>query len=84
LRNTSCDLSDWDSNSLSLQTQSADTIISATFSVYSRYGRDSERRCNRYSAGADSTNQPTPYYSLNSVADRPSAAQTLISEDGKN
>ena len=77
-------MSDWDSNSLSISAQSADTIISATFNIYSRFGRDVERRCNRYSSTDSNNNKPQPYYSLNSVLDRPNVASTLISEDGKN
>lgn len=53
IKNTTCDLSDWESSSLSLLPLSSDTISASTFSIYSRYGGyvtadDGGRRCNTY------------------------------------
>lgn len=41
--NVTCDLSDWDAASLSLQPSSTDTVATPGFSVYSRYGREPNR-----------------------------------------
>ncbi|XP_046459374.1 uncharacterized protein LOC124205873 isoform X2 [Daphnia pulex] len=71
LRNTTCDLSDWEAASLSFQSYSTDTIVAPSFNVYSRYGRypnepqDQQRGCNQHlNADADPAfhGDITPYH----------------------
>ncbi|XP_045028889.1 uncharacterized protein LOC116921299 isoform X2 [Daphnia magna] len=78
LKNTTCDLSDWEAASLSVQPYATDTIVAPTFNVYSRYGRypneaHDERRCNSFDDPAH--HDTTPYY-------RPASTQIeTLSED---
>uniref|UniRef100_A0A0P5D8R1 PAN/APPLE domain-containing protein n=1 Tax=Daphnia magna TaxID=35525 RepID=A0A0P5D8R1_9CRUS len=78
LKNTTCDLSDWEAASLSVQPYATDTIVAPTFNVYSRYGRYpnealDERRCNSFDDPAH--HDTTPYY-------RPASTQIeTLSED---
>ncbi|KAK4010732.1 hypothetical protein OUZ56_019864 [Daphnia magna] len=80
LKNTTCDLSDWEAASLSVQPYATDTIVAPTFNVYSRYGRYpnealDERRCNSFDDPAH--HDTTPYY-------RPASTQIeTLSEDGE-
>ena len=82
LKNTTCDLSDWEAATLSVQPYATDTISAPTFNVYSRYGRYpnepyDERRCNRVSSSTDASYRPSP-------TKLQQAGTTLISEDGES
>lgn len=59
IKNTTCDLSDWDAATLSFQPFASDTIEATTFTIYSRHGRYpneplDERRCTRLKDGSNS------------------------------